>query len=208
MILQKLKSWILPKEINFFNALVQQSLQTQYIIEALGNFYVGNTPKNQDALLGLIAGAKKSYSANLKELNATFITPIDKEAISREHNQLYWVTLSVKHLMVEIDTYQIYNLIEYSKLFDLLQQQMEQLTEGFKKLEAKQYEDVLKNIDQIIHLGNDLIKAYANALALLFKEQDMPHVLMHKEILSQLKEISKRIHICANLLEDIIFKIN
>ena len=141
-------------------------------------------------------------------MNATFITPVDKEAISREHAQLYWVALSIKHLMVETDAYQIYQLNEYKNLFDLLKQEMYELTEGFKLLDAKKYKDVIQHIDQIIHLDNQFIQDYANELLILFKKSDLPHVFMHKEILSQLKEISKRIHVCANYLEDIIFKID
>ena len=45
-------------------------------------------------------------------------------------------------------------------------------------------------------------------LVKLFENKDINHVLKHKEILTQIKEISKRIHICGNHLEDIVFKMN
>lgn len=206
--LEKIKSWILPKEIDFFKALAQQGLQTQNIIDTLRKSYVESASQNHDALFKLIAEAKENQSANLKNLNAAFITPVDREAIARAHTQLFWVTLSIKHLVIEIDTYRIYNLSEYQSIFELLQQEMSELVNGYQMLHTKTYDKALENIDQIIHLDNKVIKLYANFLAELFKDTDLPRIFMHKEILSQLKEISKRMHVCANLLEDIIFKLN
>lgn len=204
----KLKDWILPKEFDFFSLMKDQSMETLKIVDELGKFYVANTSQNPENIYDLISNAKKNRSANLKDLNATFITPVDKEAISRVYAQLYWVALSIKHLIVEIDTYEIYDLSEYKNIFDLLKQEMQLLGDGFDGLRNKNYEAALKIRDKIIHQDNELIKRYAIHLAELFKGNNHQHILMHREILSQLKEVSKRIHICANLLEDIVFKLN
>lgn len=204
----KLKDWILPKEFDFFSLMKDQSMETLKIVEELGKFYVANTSQNPEYIYDLISKAKKNRSANLKDLNATFITPVDKEAISRVYAQLYWVALSIKHLIVEIDTYEIYDLSEYKNIFDLLKQEMQLLGDGFDGLRNKNYEAALKIRDKVIHQDNELIKQYAIHLAELFKGNNHQHILMHREILSQLKEVSKRIHICANLLEDIVFKLN
>lgn len=204
----KLKDWILPKEFDFFSLMKDQSMETLKIVEELGKFYVANTSQNPEYIYDLISKAKKNRSANLKDLNATFITPVDKEAISRVYAQLYWVALSIKHLIVEIDTYEIYDLSEYKNIFDLLKQEMQLLGDGFDGLRNKNYEAALKIRDKVIHQDNELIKQYAIHLAELFKGNNNQHILMHREILSQLKEVSKRIHICANLLEDIVFKLN
>lgn len=206
--MSKLKDWILPKEMDFFSLMKEQSLETLKIVDELGKFYVESATKNPEYIFDLITEAKKNRSTNLKDLNATFITPVDKEAISRVYAQLYWVALSIKHLIVEIDTYEIYDLSEYKNLFDLLKQEMQLLGDGFDGLRNKNYDAALKISDQVIHQDNELIKQYAIHLAQLFKGQEHHHILMHREILSQLKEVSKRIHICANLLEDIVFKLN
>ncbi len=206
--LKKLREWILPKEINFFRSLGQQSLLTSKIIDELANFYQGNSSQNPDQIFNLIAEAKKMRLVNLKDLNAALITPVDKEAISRAYVHLHWVALSIKHLVVEIEAYKIHKLNKYEKMFDLLSQEMGQLTTGFKMLDAKKYDLVLENVYQVIHLDNQLIKEYASLLAELFDKNDIQKIFKHKEILSQLKEISKRIHICANHVEDIVFKMN
>lgn len=206
--INKLKSWILPKEINFFELLSQQSLLTLNVVNELAKFYAENTYQNPQHILDLIAKTKENNSNHLKDLNSTFITPVDKEALSRAFAHLYWVNLSIKHLVVEIDTYQVYEFSEYAKVFKLLSQEMLQLTEGFKMLSSKKYNSVMENIDQIIHLDNKLIKNYSILLAGLFRQKDLQLIFIKREVLHQLKEISKRIHICANLLGDIVFKIN
>lgn len=204
----KFTDWILPKEIDFFKSLSDHCLRTLKIVENLRTFYVNNADQNPQYIFDLISDLKKNHAYNLRELNSTFLTPVDRESISRAYSHLYWVALSIKHLIVEINTFKIYQLSEYSDMFDLLQQEMAQLTDGFNKLDTKNYVDSLEVIDQIIHLDNKLTHHYAQHLSKLFNENNFQHILMLKGILSQLKEISKRIHICASLLEDIVFKLN
>lgn len=206
--IKQLKKWILPKEIDFFKSLVQQGLLTSQIIDELSNFYVDNSSQNSDQAFHLISEAKKMRLVNLRELNNAFITPVDKEAICRVYVHLHWVVLSVKHLVTEIDTYAIHQLSVYKNMFDFLGKEMHQLTMGFKLLDAKKYDQVMVHVDNVIQLDDQLTKEYAKLLADLFKENEIQIILKHKEILSQLKEISKRIHICANHLEDIVFKMN
>ncbi|MDY2586375.1 DUF47 domain-containing protein [Winogradskyella aquimaris] len=208
MNLKKITQWILPNEIDFFGNLLNQSKEIEQILAELNRFYSDETSTNPGHLLELINQAKSNHSKYLKELNSTFIIPVDREALSRAFSQLYWIVLSVKHLIVEIDTYKIYHLNEYHHIFRLLEQGLSELTNGFEKLREKNYLSVKHNIENVIHLDNKLIKAYSVSLSKLFHDEKFPKILMQKEILFQLREISKQIHICANLLEDIIFKVN
>lgn len=204
--IKKLKEWILPKEIDFFKSLSEQSLQTQRIVEELSKVYTESSNIDTQPIVNLISESKKNRTNRLKELNSTFITPVDRESISRAYSHLYWVTLSIKHFILEMATFQIYDLSEYKKIFDLLQLEMIELTKGYKLLDNKDFESAQHSINQIIHLDNKLIHQYAIHLDKLFDESKIRHIQIHKELLLQLKEISKRIHICANLTEDIIFK--
>jgi len=108
-----LKSWILPKEIDFFGSLSKQSVATAGVINELSCFYLTHTSEKSDSIFSLIDEAKKKRKLNLVELNSTFIPPVDKEAISRAYNNLHWIVLSIKHLLVETDTYKVYNLEQY-----------------------------------------------------------------------------------------------
>ncbi|MGJ5641226.1 DUF47 domain-containing protein [Formosa sp. S-31] len=206
--IRKLKSWILPKEIDFFKSLREQSLQTLFIVEALSDFYSDDSNQDATHILDLITDLKHNHAKGLKDLYGTFITPVDRESISRGYSHLYWVALSIKHLITELEAYKMYQLSEYQEVFGILRQEMSGLTEGFNLLSKKDYDTALKTVGDIIHLDNELIQSYAVHLSELFSKSEMKHILMHREILSQIKEISKRIHICANLIEDMVFKIN
>lgn len=207
-ILKKLKSYILPKTIDFFGQLTLQSEETKYIIAELRKFYIENQSTDTSSLFENISKAKSSRINNLKQLNKAFITPVDKEAISRAYEHLHWIVLSIKHLIIEMDEFQIYKLENYDTLLTLLYDEMDKLTEGFSLLNKKEYDEILKKTYEVIHNDNLLIKEYAQLLVKLFENQDMKYVLKQKEILRQIKEISKRIHICGNHLEDIVFKMN
>ncbi len=205
-ILDKLKEFVLPKEIDFFGDLEEQSKITEEIIEKLVLKYTVNQKNN---IFDLIEKAKKSKKNKIKELEKTFITPVDREAINRSYAHLYWITLSVEHFINELDIYGIHNLNKYDKILELLKEQITNIKIAYSFFNEKQYEQILHIVNQTIHLDNKLVLAYSTQLNLLFDEgKELAVTLKHREILSQLKEISKRIHFCANQIEDIVFKID
>lgn len=203
--IKKLKGLILPEVIDFFGELTQQSNITESVIKKLVSKY---TSGEDNDILNLIKEAKKSRKEKLKQLEKVFITPVDREAISRSYSYLYWIVLSVEHLINELAIYDIHHLKEYEKILTLLQQQITELTMAFSLFNTKKYDIILKKVNHIIHLDNELVLVYSKELNLLFQKKEMNTILKHKEILSQLKEISKRIHFCANQIEDIVFKVD
>lgn len=205
---KKLKGWILPKEIDFFASLNRQCAATYSIVNELNDFYFKSTTDNPEAIFRLINEAKKLRLDNIQELNSAFITPVDKEAISRAYTSLHWIALSVKHLVVEMNTYQIKSLGEYEGMIELLLKGMTELNVGFELLKDKKYDDILYQVNRVIHYDDHVIKEYAKYLEQLFKQTNTTQIFQHREVLSQLKEISKRIHHCGNILEDIVFKMN
>jgi len=205
-LLKKLKNLIIPEENDFFGDLTELSKTTEDIIKSL---IIKYTSDQKTDIQDLIKEAKQSKKDKLKLLEKTFITPVDREAISRSYAHLYWVTLSVDHLIKELDVYDIKNLSEYKNVFKLLEEQLTKLTLAYSLFNQKKYGEIIKIVNAIIHLDNELVLAYSKHLNIIF-EQDkkLSHILRHKEILNQLKEISKRIHLSANQIEDIVFKID
>jgi uncharacterized protein len=203
--MSRFSDYILPKDIDFFGNLVQQSAITRDIIQALKEIYIDNA-KRPDDMVPLLEQAEEVRKQNIEELNKVLITPLDREALSRTHINLDWVVLSIKHLTIEINTFNITSLREYEKIFNLLLQQIGLITDCFKLLKEKNYEKVISNIADIIGMDDDVISEYSFRLGSLFNSDDYKSILQYKEILSQLKEVSKRIHVCANSVEDIVFK--
>jgi uncharacterized protein Yka (UPF0111/DUF47 family) len=201
----RLSDYILPKQIDFFGNLVTQSRITQEIINALHEIYI-DTQKHPDALTPLFQKAEDVRKQNITELDSVLITPLDREALSRAHVNLDWVVLSIKHLNIEISTFSITSLLEYEKIFNLLVQQISLLTGCFGLLKEKQFETVLGHIADIIRMDDEVISEYSHLLGELFSHDQFKFILQRKEILTQLKEVSKRIHVVANSTEDIVFK--
>ncbi len=206
-VFKKLSDFILPKEVDFFGNLQAQSVITQQVVIMLHSIYIQKT-KTSEQLNNIIQKANDERMEKLIELNSVMITPVDKEAISRIYLNLDWIVLSIKHLDVEIAAYTISSLSEYEAIFLLLQKQMLQMNECFTLLKQKKYDEVITKVNAIILMDDELIKEYSVELATLLQSDSIKHIIRHKEILTQLKEISKRIHITANSIEDVVFKMN
>ena len=52
------------------------------------------------------------------------------------------------------------------------------------------------------------MEVHIQKMAELSKSNNLKDMFVEKELLSQLKEIGKRLQICANSLEDIVIKMN
>ena len=207
-ILKKLSKFFVPSDVDYFGELSDQSKLTGNIVRNLKDIYTQNPSEDIQKINSLIENAKEKRKERLIELNKAFITPVDKEAISRVYSSLYWIDLSIKHLIIGTDTYQINNLSPYAKILKWLVDEIENLNAGFNLLNKKKFDDILKKVEYVIHLDNILIKEYTQQLWQLFNKNEISSIVPQKEILSQLKEISKRMHFCANQLEDIVFKMN
>lgn len=207
-VLQWFKKMVLPEVTDFYAEMTAQCQMTHEIIAELYDLHTQHHFTDSKKVLKLVDDANKSHRKRMNELERAFITPVDREAIARAYLHLHWVCLSSKHLVVELDTYEITQLNDYKGILELLDEEMTSLRMAFTSLEQKDAAKTMKLLAKVIHADDKLIKEYAKQLKQLFKGKDMEHILQQREILSQLKEISKRIHICANHVEDILFKMN
>lgn len=74
-------------------------------------------------------------------------------------------------------------------------------TNGFHDEVVEKVEEARSYYDKIVHI-------YVLEMAELAEYDDCKKLFVYKEILSQLREIGKRIHITANTLEDIVIKMD
>lgn len=206
-IFKKLSGYILPKEVDFFGNLYSQCVLTQQVVSMLQDIYITKS-KSTDQLESIIEKSGSLRKQNLVELNSVMITPVDKEAISRMYLSLDWIVLSIKHLNAEIAAYNISSLKEYEKIIVMLHSEMKEMEKCFSLLKEKKFADVLAGVNVIIATDDELINEYSGQLALLLTSGDIKHIIRYKDILAQLKEVSKRIHVTANNVQDIVFKLN
>jgi len=202
-----IQKYLLPKEIDFNSALKEQVNASRNCVLDLCLFCQKNDRNALKAILEDEHQSRALKRKNMHELLDVFITPYDKESIYRIITQLDWIALSVKHLAIELLSYEVTCPDHYDNIFKTLAEMAEALDKAFNYLPHKQLDKILANIE-IIHDNYDKTTKYCALAAVKHLHEDETKVfLAHKEILNQLKEVSKRIHTSANTLEDMAMKI-
>lgn len=202
-----INKFILPKSVDFVSALKEQTGLTRNIIQDLHAACVNQNPEAFESIRTDAGRALALKSSNMKQLLSVFLTPYDKESIYRLITQLDWVVLSVKHFVIEREVYGISSLTDYRAIFDLLQEMAALLETGFDQLSARELIALATTTDQIHDQYDQVVESCAIAIAGLFRTGDCVTILRHRDIVAQLKEIAKRIHITANTLEDMAIKV-
>lgn len=208
MIKSFIKEYILPKEIDFLAAMNRHSLVVKKMTD---NLYKCFIEENSNACVAILDEQKEAVNIrdeNIKNLLNTFITPIDKESIYRVTTQLDWIAISIKHFMQEAQAYNIFKLDStFAELIKLLQLQAQLLNAGFKTVK-KEPVTTAKNTQRVRDIYDQLVTIYINSMANLAKLEHNQEIFAKRELLFQIKDISKRMRVTANYLEDIIMKMS
>ncbi|HHJ18821.1 MAG TPA: hypothetical protein ENJ84_03165 [Gammaproteobacteria bacterium] len=202
-----ISEFILPKEVDFNAALQNQAHISKLMVQQLYKACINDDP---DALSAISSGAlqaRKQKAKNMKQLLDVFITPYDKESIYRIITELDWVALSVRHFQLEARVYDTHSLQEYRSIVNILMQMTIMLEAGIAQLSNRNVKPIATRIDLIHDLYNRVVGRCATATGDLLIQNDIKRILRHKDMLQQLKEIAKRIHIAANTLEDMAIKV-
>lgn len=206
MIKSLIKKYILPKEIDFISALQEHAMIIKYIVDDLQKCFIDANDESCQAILHDQHKAQKIRDKNMKNLLNVFITPIDRESIYRVITELDWIAISIRHFLIEAKSYQLDEKHEaYDALIKKIQLQSELLTAGFKTLK-KNRKKTAQSAKRVRDTYDELMDVYIKEVSTLVKSKKLENIFIHKELLSQLKEISKRMRITANSLEDIIMK--
>lgn len=199
-----IQKFILPKDVDLAAALQEQTAATRTIVHDLYAAYILHEDEAFNAIKNDTSKTREIKDKNMKELLDVFIAPYDKESIFRIITQLDWIALSVKHFVIEVDAVNNKQaLVGYRNIFEVLKEMASLLEGGFKQLSEKHLPSIA-----LIHDKYDLVVEYrAQHVAQLLQQEDLKHLIIHKDILAQLKEIAKRMHVTANTLEDMAIKI-
>ena len=202
-----IRTFILPKDVDFNNALRAQAHITRTIVEDLRNACVDKDASARAAISVHADEARALKTKNMKELLDVFIAPYDKESIYRMITQLDWITLSVRHFMLEIEAYRILSIQEYQPIFEVLVDMATLLEQGVTQLSKKSPKLLTHEINLIHHKYNHTVELCAQSMAKLLHQDDYKRIITHKEVLTQLREVAKRIQVTANSLEDMAIKV-
>lgn len=202
------KKYIIPHEIDFVKMLQDQSLATFNTVDDLYKCFIEKNEKSCKKITKDENRTKHLKDKNMNTLLNAFITPIDRESIYRAITQLDWINIAIKHFVEEAKAYKIDNLNEYKKIFSFIYEASKSLNEGFEALSSANSAKVSRISDKTRDLTDKISEEYIKEMVKLSKDQDFQKVFIYKEVLSQLKEIGKRIHVSANTLQDIVVKMD
>ncbi len=208
MIVSWIKKYILPKEVDFLLSLSNHAMIVKKIVDDLDQCFSYAKEEECEAILEKQHQASQIRDTNMKELLNTFITPIDRESIYRVITQLDWIAISIRHFVQEAKAYHITQLDqEYTIMIEYLKLQAELLAAGFKTL-RKDDKKTVQSAKRVRDAYDDLMDVYIQKVAKLSISDDSKEIFIHQALLWQLKEISKRMRMTANSLEDIIMKMS
>lgn len=202
-----IQKYILPKEVDFNAALQQQVNASRNSVLDLCQYCLEN---NRDALKKITDDERQCRTLknqNMHELLDVFITPYDREAIYRIIDQIDWIALSVKHLAMELVIFKVKCPENYRPIFTSLRQMVDALAEGFVFLADKKLHEIVRVVNEIYVDYDQTVEQCTLAAANHMEHDEIKVYLAHREILIQLKEVAKRIHVSANTLEDMAIKI-
>ena len=199
--------YILPKEVDFDSALQDQARLTRVIVSNLHNACIENNIEKLKENSIYSNEARLLKTKNMNELLDVFIAPYDKESIYRIITQLDWVALSVKHLHLEIEAYNIKSITEYQSIIEMILEMASLLEQCITRLSTKSAKTISLDTNLIHDQYDKVVTLCANSIAELLKSDDCKLIIVRREVLAQLKDIAKRIHITANTLEDMAIKL-
>jgi len=201
-----INKFILPRQVDFNAALQAQALETLKLVHYLYDAFIKN---DQLALTAISSGAEQARAlkqSNMKELLDVFIAPYDKESIYRIITQLDWIALSINHFRIEAQAYSVQSLQGYQSIFQLLMEMGSRLEEGIAQLSSGRLKSISENTSRIHDQYDRAVVMCAESMANLLQQDDCKKIMVYRDLLAQLKEIARRIHITANTLEDMMIK--
>jgi uncharacterized protein len=201
---------LFPKTADFFGqfdlALENLSRATNVLVDMFNNFETFE--KKVKSMYEFEQEGDMITHDIMKELNKTFLTPIDREDIyalaSRIDDVVDLIWAAVDRMIVykvEKPTPEVISIAED------LQMTADVLKKALRELRAKQYSHVQEHCIEVNRLENRIDRKYRDALGKLLNDHyDPVHIIKWKDIYQLLEDASDRAEDIANILEGIVLK--
>jgi predicted phosphate transport protein (TIGR00153 family) len=204
---------LFPKTIDFFEifdlALENLSRSSNVLVDILTNYTTFETfEKKAKAIYEFEQDGDMLTHDIMKELNQTFLTPIDREDIHALASRIDDV---LDLLWAATDRMMVYRIdkptSEAISIAEDLQMTAGILKKALRELRAKSYAHVQEHCIEINRLENRIDRKYRDALGKLVNDQNDPvFIIKWKDIYQLLEDASDRAEDIANILEGIVLK--
>jgi predicted phosphate transport protein (TIGR00153 family) len=201
---------LFPKKIDFFEildrALDNLAKATNVLVDTFNNFE--NFEKKAKSIYEFEQDGDMFTHDIMKELNKTFLTPIDREDI---HALAARIDDVLDLIWAAVDRMVVYRIDkptpEAISIAEDLQMTADILKKALKELRSKQYSHVQEHCIEINRLENRIDRKYRDALGKLLNDQSDPvFIIKWKDIYQLLEDASDRAEDIANILEGIVLK--
>jgi predicted phosphate transport protein (TIGR00153 family) len=204
--------YLIPKDKKFYLLLEKASgnlLDTSHVLVEM----VNSPPENRRELIKKISilehmGDEISHEI-FHELNATFITPFDREDIHALTSALDDIVDYIHGSAKRIELYKVTNItndfIRLSELIELCAQELHTAIHELRNMKnVSKIKEACIRINSIENHADDI---FDNSIARLFEEEkNAVEIIKIKEILSSLETATDKCEDAANILESIIVK--
>jgi len=203
-------SWLIPQEKHFFDMIEQQSKNVLEGVDALLVMledYTDIDTKRKKVKQIENEGDKMVHDI-FAELNKTFITPIDREDISKLTSALDDILDNLEAVSERLVIYEIKEppsyMIDFAKT---LRKTAFNVNEGIGLLrnfkEAKQIQAFCREVNTLENEGDTLLR---KATAELFNKKDPIEIINTKELYDDMEAAIDRCEDVADVIGDILVK--
>jgi predicted phosphate transport protein (TIGR00153 family) len=201
---------LFPKKIDFFEqfdrALENVSRAANVLVDTLNHFETFE--KKAKVIYEFEQEGDMLTHDIMKDLNKTFLTPIDREDI---HALASTIDDVIDLIWAAVDRMTVYKIEkptpEVISIAEDLQMTADILKKALRELRAKQYSRVQEHCIEINRLENRIDRKYRDALGKLLNGTSDPiAIIKWKDIYELFEDASDRAEDIANILESIVLK--
>jgi predicted phosphate transport protein (TIGR00153 family) len=203
-------SWLLPQEKHFFDMIEEESNNVLIGVDALVDMleHYENIDKKREKIKKIENDGDKMVHDIFAELNKTFITPIDREDISKLTCSLDDILDNLEAVAERLVLYEIKEPPAYMLEFaQTLQKTARNVHGGINLLrnfkEADHIRSFCREINTLENEGDRLLRT---ATADLFNKKDAVEIIKIKELYEDLESAIDRCEDVADVIGDILVK--
>lgn len=201
-----LKDFFFPKRRDFLGMLTKQTDKTLEGMKALRQFMGEPTPSNAGRVKEIETEADELRLNLINELNASFITPLDREDIFALSRAIDDIIDYGQRTVEEMLIYQVKPTPDIQRMVDALLEATKNIDLAVQNLK-KGPQVVLQYVIKAKKEENHIEHLYHEALANLFKNNDTIYILKMRELYRHLSNSADRCDEAANIISDIVIKV-
>ena len=198
---------LIPQEKKFFDLLEELSSQVRMASTELGSVFAGSNNGSLTKIENLEHEGDRIVHSIYTLLDKSFITPIDREDISRltilYDNVLdaIWDVTNRMNLMGPI------NKLEYMNSFPvIIEKTVSEIDQALTLIRTMDRQGIEKHVINVHTYENQADNLHDSTLSEIFQMDDMKELLKHKEILEKLEQSVDYCEDVADVLRDIVTK--